>query len=187
MDLLILLSIFAFLGYLIGVSRVGSGADRAAEKTVSTKRNWSDRIGERWNSLVNPRGFSHQFRDWATKDFPELFADDFKSWLTGLSDRELNTFVKALGDFSRGLDYDLGGLVEGDLDHDPRMRQVFVEAISVYSQAYRKAREANTKNTTAQNEANSKPQSENKPLAEKAPSRRTASNHNEPVEVASTD
>jgi len=47
------------------------------------------------------------------------------------------------------LGFRLDQLVEGGLDRDPRMRQVFVEAIVVYSPAYRKARQAQQQPSSA--------------------------------------
>jgi hypothetical protein len=47
-----------------------------------------------------------------------------------------------LADYAKGLGFSLNELVDGGLDQDPFMRQVFVEAIVVYSNAYRKAKRA---------------------------------------------
>lgn len=188
MDLLVLLLIFALLGYLLGVSRIGSNADRTAEKATLYSKNWVERLGDRWSNFFNPRGFAQRFRKWVMEDAADQFPVDFKNWLDNLSASELSEFVKALTDFSHSSGYSLSALVHGDLDDDPRMRQVFVEAISVYSQAYRKAREANNKkNTPAEKESHKADEKDGKPLAEKTPSRRRATNQNETIEAASTD
>jgi len=189
MDLLILLLIFALLGYLLGISHTRASANQAAEKSAPKAKSWAGRMGSRWVSILNPRSFSLQFREWAIKEFPELFPEEFKSWLVGLNEAQLNEFVKTLNDFSHNSGYSLSQLIEGDLDNDPRMRQVFVEAISVYSQAYRKAREANDKKTASLGKENSEKAqgADDKPLAEKASSRRRVPNHHETIEPASSD
>ncbi|OQY87920.1 MAG: hypothetical protein B6D39_11960, partial [Anaerolineae bacterium UTCFX2] len=184
MDLLILLLIFALLGYLLGISPTSAKASQARDKSAPKTKNWSDRMGNRWVSIFNPRLFSLQFREWVKQDSSATFPEDFKDWLSGLSEAQLNEFVKALNDFNHYSGYSLSQLIDGDLDHDPHMRQVFVEAISVYSQAYRKAREANNKKTALleKEDAEKAQGAEGKPLAEKAPSRRQASNHHETIE-----
>ncbi|GAG01209.1 unnamed protein product, partial [marine sediment metagenome] len=50
-------------------------------------------------------------------------------------------FTRALNEYAASLGYSLTDLVEGDYDGKPALMQVFVEAIVIYSQEYRKARE----------------------------------------------
>ncbi len=57
-------------------------------------------------------------------------------------------------------------LVRGELDSDPRFRQVFVEAITVYSSAYRKAKQAKEELDRANSESTEKKSEKNPSLVE---------------------
>jgi hypothetical protein len=188
MDLIVLLLIFAFLGYFLGLSRFGRSADRTTEKVTVTSKSWSSRLADRWNAIFNPRGSAERFRRWAVVEGRGQFPEEFLAWLESLSGRELTHFVKALGDYSHGLGYSLSELVEGGLDEDPRLRQVFVEAITVYSRAYRRALEAHQRaEVQPEKEAPKAEGNDGKSPAQKAPSRRKAGNGGEVVEPASSD
>lgn len=186
MDLLILLLIFTGLGYLFGLTRLGGG--RKPEKAAPPEsKGWSDRLEDGWKSLVDPGFFPRRVRAWVSGPGASLFPEDFRAWLGGLSESDLTHFVKALDGVSNSLGYNLGQLVDGGLDRDPRMRQVFVEAITVYSSAYRKARQARQAPETGQPAPAHQDAVEGKPAAQKTPSRRKAGASNGAVEVASTD
>jgi hypothetical protein len=188
MDLLVLLLIFALLGYLFGISRIGKNADQTTEKVALASKKWVDRLGDQWNHLFHRGGLKERFLNFVMESDSAEFSNDFREWLESLSNAELNEFVMALANYSQGLGYDLSALLNGELDQDPRMRQVFVEAISVYSQAYRKAREARKKSGVSVDEEKADAKNnDKKPLAEKAPSRRQKTNGNDTVEAASTD
>jgi len=186
MDLIILLLIFTGLGYLLGLTRLGG--ERKPEKAAPAEtKGWPDRLEDGWKSIVDPGYFSRRLRSWVSGPGASLLPEDFRSWLGGLSESELSHFVKALDGVSNSLGYNLGQLVDGGLDHDPRMRQVFVEAITVYSTAYRKARQARQAPESAQSTPARQGAAEGKPAAEKNPSRRKTGAANGAVEVASTD
>ncbi len=186
MDLLILILIFTGLGYLLGLTQ--PGGKRKPEKAAPVEaKGWSHRLEDGWKSLVDPGFFPRRVRAWVSGPGANLFPEDFRSWLGGLSESELTDFVKALDGVSNSLGYNLGQLVDGGLDHDPRMRQVFVEAITVYSSAYRKARQARQAPESAQSASAKQPSDNGKPAAEKTPSRRKPGISNGAVEVASTD
>jgi len=142
MELFILVLAFALVGYLFGSSRLGKNADRAAERAALVSQSWAERLGSKWKSTFSGKSMSEGFRRWVSKQPAEAFPENERIWLNDLSDRELREFVKSLTEFGNGLGFNLNTLVEGGLDSQPRMRQVFVEAISVYSSAYRKARVA---------------------------------------------
>jgi hypothetical protein len=142
MYLLSLLVLFILLGYLLATSRFGARVDGATGRATASSRRWTSRLGERWKGLFNRQAQAEAFRLWALGPGAGLFPQDFKTWLSGLSDAEAQVFRRSLDEYADSLGFDLTQLVEGGLDQDPIMRQVFVEAIVVYSPAYRRARQA---------------------------------------------
>jgi hypothetical protein len=82
------------------------------------------------------------FRQWALGRSARWWPADFKHWLAGLSESEAADFHHALDEYANSLGFQLDRIIDGGLDNDPRMRQVFVEAVVVYSPAYRKVRQA---------------------------------------------
>jgi hypothetical protein len=142
MYLLSLLVLFALLGYLLASSRFGERLDGATGRAVASTKRWTGWLGERWRGLFNRRAETEAFRAWALGQGAALFPQDFKTWLSSLSESEAWAFRRSLEEFADSLDFNLAQLIDGSLDQDPRMRQVFVEAIVVYSPAYRRARQA---------------------------------------------
>ena len=188
MELLVLLLAFAGIGYLVGTSKLDSRAGQATEKLAKTSQKSVGRMREGWNTTFARGGFSHEFRAWIIQNTPAIVPESFQTWLCELSDSELRAFVKSLANYSHGLGYNLTELVEGGLDNDPRMRQIFVEAITVYSSAYRKARQIHRESEAAVlPEEPSAETGDGKIQAEKAPSRRKAENNHEAQEPAAAD
>lgn len=140
MDLLILILIFLLIGYLLA----SLGNSRASRKEVQavTKPGWRDRMDDRWKASFDRRGLTDDFRVWVYGDPTVNLPDDFKAWFAGLPDKEAQAFTQALASYASGMGFSLSQLVRGGLDDEPIMRQVFVEAIVVYSSAYRKAKQA---------------------------------------------
>lgn len=186
MYLLTLALLSAAVGYLLATGRFGRRMDETTGRVRTTTARWISNIGDQWKGLFNRQAQADAFRAWALGSGASLLPDDFKKWLAGLTAGEAQDFSRALGEYADSLGFSLASLVEGGLDHDPRMRQVFVEAIVVYSPAYRKVRKAQEQaqveaEKTAAREADVK-------AAEKAPSRRK--DHNgakESSEVAAAD
>jgi hypothetical protein len=142
MYLLTLLVLFALVGYLLASSRFGERLDGATGRAATSTKRWTGRLGDRWRGLFNRQGRTDAFRSWALGSGAGLFPQDFKTWLAGLSEAEARDFHFSLDEYADSLGFSLTQLVHGGLDDDPRMRQVFVEAIVVYSPAYRRARQA---------------------------------------------
>jgi hypothetical protein len=142
MYLLTLLVLFALLGYLLASSRFGQRLDGATDRAAASTRRWTGRLGDRWRGLFNRRSQDEAFRVWALGPGAGLFPQDFKTWLAGLSEAEAQDFRHSLDEYADSLGFNLPQLIDGGLDQDPIMRQVFVEAIVVYSPAYRRARQA---------------------------------------------
>jgi hypothetical protein len=142
MYLLALLVLFTLIGYLLATSWFGDRVDNATGRVAASSRRWTGGLGERWRALFNRQPEVEAFRSWALGSGSELFPQDFKTWLASLSEAEARDFRHSLDEYADSLGFNLTRLIDGGLDHDPRMRQVFVEAIIVYSPAYRRARQA---------------------------------------------
>lgn len=124
----------------------------------------------RWEANRQP-DLSQRLRSWATRQGAEYFPRDFREWLTGLSSHEAQDFTQALQAYSQGLGFDLERLVDDGYATDPRMRTVFVEAVVVYSQAYRKARLVRQRNQPRQ----AQPVKDSKPAEPASPAGQPAS------------
>jgi hypothetical protein len=173
MALIILVIVAVVIGYFLARSRYSDTIDETAEKVSSTSRSWADSAGGWVNTRVLRRKSSEPFREWAAGPGAEQLPDDFKEWLEGLSDEETTEFIQSLDKYSASLGYSLDELVEGGYEAKPAMMQVFVEAIVIYSQEYRKAREVHQtevekEDTPEDDEASA----EEKKPAEKSVSRR---------------
>ncbi len=174
MYLLTLVIIFGLLGYVVATSRLSEKVDKTADKVVATSSNLVGRVDNRWSSMFGRRTSVNSFRAWAAGPGKSLLPEDFRKWLNGLSNYEAQEFTQALDLYANSLGFKLDQLVQGGLDHDPVMRQVFVEAIVVYSPAYRKARQAQQQtNAAAKDKAShTEPQDGNHPKS-KNPAPRT--------------
>jgi hypothetical protein len=150
MYLLALLVAFGLLGYLVARSQRSSRRREIAAKR--TARQTMERVRSRWNDLFSRTSQSDSFWSWAQGPGAHLLPGDFKKWLYGLSDAEVDDFIHNLSTYASTLGFNLNVLVSGGLDQEPIMRQVFVEAIVVYSSAYRKAKLAQQQAEAAEKE-----------------------------------
>jgi hypothetical protein len=149
MYLLIFVLIFAVLGYILADANLTSKLNLKARRGRSTEKGHAATIGDRWRALFAkaspynaPDGLTNKFRAWASGPGAKLLPADLRIWLASLTDEEAQAFTKSLQEYGKSLGFDLSTLVEGGLDSEPILRQVFVEAIIVYSPAYRRARQA---------------------------------------------
>jgi hypothetical protein len=184
MDLIILVLIFAVLGYFLGVSRFGKQVDRATEQLTLTTGKVADNLEGRWKSFIKRPQPGEFFRNWVASAGASLFPDEFKAWLKSLSSQEAREFTSALGEYSNSLGFSLNKLVDGGLDQEPILRQVFVEAVVVYSSAYRKAKTALQQSEAKEAKKAPLLEGEAKP-AEKSASRRVVGSQPEANEAAS--
>lgn len=174
MALIILLIAAVVIGYFLARSRYSAKIDETADKVSSTSRSWTERAGGWVNTRILKRTSADPFREWAAGPGATSLPDDFKDWLAGLSEQEAADFTRALDKYADSLDFSLTELVEGDYDGKPALVQVFVEAIVIYSQEYRKAREvqqAEAEKDTTEGDETSTSKEDKKP-AEKSVSRR---------------
>jgi hypothetical protein len=168
MEMLLLVLLFILIGYLL--ARLGSSRRerRAARQPVMP--GWRDRLEDSWKGAFDRRGLTDDFRVWVYGDPSANLPDDFKHWFGGLTDRDAQEFTHSLANYSRGMGFSLTQLVKGGLDDDPMLRQVFVEAIVVYSSAYRKAKQAQQAAVEAEAQGKQRHVPRGKKSAEKAPS-----------------
>ena len=184
MDLIILVLVFAVLGYFLGISRFGKQVDHATEQLTTSTGKMADSLESRWKSLFRRPQPGEYFRSWVAGAGASLFPDEFKTWLKNLSVQEAREFTTALGEYSKSLDFSLTQLVDGGLDQEPILRQVFVEAVVVYSSAYRKAKTARQQSEAKETKKAPQTEGEIQP-AEKSASRRAVGSQPETNEAAS--
>ena len=141
MSLIILLIAAIIVGYWLSRSKYSKSVDDTAGKVTTTSRSWADRAGGWWQVHVMGQPDTEPFLEWAINEGSDLFPEELRTWVDGLSDEEGREFVKGLDNYANGLGYNLNKLVEGGYEGKPALLQVFVEAIVVYSQEYRKAKE----------------------------------------------
>jgi len=155
MELLTLFLIFGISGILIGMLRSGKKTGSSSTRTPISTKKLASRVEGKWRTLFSTTNQTRDsFQAWATGTGASLFPDEFTVWLVRMPESEADTFSSKLSDYAQGLDFRLRDLMDGSLDRDPMLRQVFVEAIVVYSQAYRKAKKARqqaegSRNTTS--------------------------------------
>ena len=141
MTLLLFIIIAVIVGYFLARSRYSQSIDDTVSKAATSSRSWTGRADEWWQSNVRKRSLAAPFKAWAAGAGADLLPQDFKSWLAGISDQELKDFTQALDSYSSDLGYSLKDLVDGKYANQPALMSVFVEAIVVYSQEFRKAKE----------------------------------------------
>ncbi len=129
------------IGYFFARSKYSQSIDGTADKVATSTRSWSGRADDWWQSRVMKRSLAEPFKAWAAGAGTDLLPDDFKTWLAGLSDQDARDFTQALDAYTSDLDYSLKNLVDGEYANKPALMSVFVEAIVVYSQEFRKAKE----------------------------------------------
>ena len=176
MALIILLIAAVVVGYFLARSRYSKAIDDTTDKVTTTSRSWADRAGGWVQTRVLGRKSADPFREWAAGPGAESLPDDFKEWLSGLSDEEAEEFTRSLDNYSSSLDYSLTTLEEGGYDGKPALMEVYVEAIVIYSQEYRKAREVQQAEAEKEEEKAEEKQvvdsTDGKKPAEKSTSRR---------------
>jgi hypothetical protein len=150
MELILILLAVALIGFLLARSRYSKNVDQATDQVVTTSKDLAGKTEDLWRKQFAKGKYADAFRSWAAGPAAGELPEDFKSWLAGLSDKEAEAFTKELFNYLAGLGYDLPKLVSGEIAVAPPQRQVFVETIVVYSQAYRKAKDAHQQAETEQ-------------------------------------
>ena len=141
MQLILLLVLFGVIGYMLAGSDFSEKVDRTAQRASTASGKWRTRGTAWWRSRFSGGVSEDEFRSWVTGSGADSLPDEFRTWYLSLSKDAGQEFVNALSAYADGLGYNLMKLVAGGLEQKPLMKQVFVEAIVVYSDAYRKAEE----------------------------------------------
>lgn len=171
MTVFVLLLVFFLLGYLLAFTPLGERIFSVAEEMIDQLR----------GSSPSPESAATDrpaYRDWLLTD--TAVPDDLRLWYVGLDQSQAQRFERALHAHSQNTGLQLLKLTTGELDQRASLRNIYVEAVSIYSQAYRKAREAIAAENeagqpvggTSDPEARSEPRVEGKAVAEKRASRR---------------
>jgi len=181
MELILLLVLFGVIGYLLAGSDFRDRVDRTADRVSARSSSWWVRSKAWWRSRFSPGVSGSEFRAWVAGSGSDSLPDEFREWCAGLSKQEAQEFASSLANYADGLGYNLAQLVAGGLEQKPVMKQVFVEAIVVYSDAYRKAK------TTRQQEAESTTQDENTDEDGPQPAQKSASRRKRKVPAETTE
>jgi hypothetical protein len=170
MELLLILILAGGIGYLFARSKYRKNVESAVDTVSTSSKSYTARATGWWRRRFGKK--SDPFRAWATGPGASYFDNTFKTWLAGLTEDEAKAFSKSLEGYSSGLGFDLSKIEKGELDKQPALMQVFVEAVVVYSGAYRKARQAHQDVAANSGEKSEEPTVEEKKSAEKSVSRR---------------
>jgi hypothetical protein len=172
MELILILLAVALIGYLLARSQYSKKVDNATGQVVNTSKDLAGKTEDLWRKQFAKGKYAEGLRGWAAGPAANELPEDFKTWLAGLSDKEAQAFTKELFNYLSGLGYDLPKLISGQIVLAPPQRQVFVETIVVYSQAYRKAKEARKEAEKTAAPAEQAAPADDKQPAEKSVSRR---------------
>ncbi len=167
MQLILLLILFGVVGYWLANTGFRDKVNRVSDRASSTSWKWSQRMRGWWSARFSGTPDANALRAWVEGTGADDFPESFKEWFLGLTAPEAEAFTAALDEYADGLGYNLAQLVAGGLQHKPGLKQVFVEAIVVYSDAYRKAKQAKE-----DAEEEEKSEEAEKKAAKKSPSRR---------------
>lgn len=177
MWLILLLAAAGVGGYFFARSKYSKPVEDTASKvgsaTVDATKEYSGRAADWWQSRFGKSSATAVLRDWANGPGAAYLPEDFRTWLASLSEAEADDFARSVSNYGKSLGYEFAKLVDGSLDAQPDRRQVYVDALVSYSQAYRKARQAQREAaTSAQETTNSNSTGDGKMAAEKSASRR---------------
>jgi len=173
MYLLVFLIGFGVLGYYLARSSFSVRAEKRVGNVAQAPRRWSENLRDWWRDRFGERPPADPFIAWARSQGTRYFPEDFNIWLADLSPQESHNFNQALQDFTGGLGFDLSSLTDNSLQNKPALMQVYVEAVVIYSQAYRRAKESRQKaEQTEADKQDAKKTKESKKTAEKQASRR---------------
>lgn len=177
MWLILLLAAAGVGGYFFARSKyskpVEDTASRVGSATADATREYSAKATDWWQSRFGKSSATAVLRDWANGPGAAYLPEDFRTWLSGLSEAEADDFAKSVSNYGKSLGYEFAKLVDGSLDSQPDRRQTYVDALVSYSQVYRKARQAQSEaQAPVQETSNSNNSADGKMAAEKSASRR---------------
>jgi hypothetical protein len=173
MELLILVAAAGVIGYFFARSRYSKHVDNAAESVTTTSKDYAGQAGSWWQRTIGRGKDADTFQTWVNGPGASALPDEFKTWFTSLSEQDISEFTHALDGYLKGLGYQLTKLVDGSLEGQPALLQAYVEAVVVYSDAFRKAKEASQADEADQEDTSEDTSSsDGKKPAQKTTSRR---------------
>jgi hypothetical protein len=152
MALVLLLFAFGLLGYLIARSQTRGPVDDLA--VGAAPEGLTDQIRGLGGWFGSQLGFEKKpadLRQWAAEalDLP----GDVRAWIMNLSADEALAFGQALEQHAGAMGLDLRTFFSRTAGQTPEQRDAYIEAVAVYSRAYRKAKEAQEQETAEQESA----------------------------------
>ncbi len=159
MELIILLILVGLAGYFLAWGL--RGRQKSDSQRASSNRN-------------TPGMLQPAFIQWATGPGGAAFPQDFKLWLISLNPEEAAAFCESLDMYAGSLGFSLTEIESGSLVSQPALFKTFVEVVVIYSNTFRKAREAlqQAKDDKSSKEAPEQEDDQEILPAEKNPSRR---------------
>jgi hypothetical protein len=173
MQLLLLIILFAWLGYTLSRSQTGKKIDQAVENSISWTESsiqrfihWLRRDNSKQNQPVT-------FFQWVATSGANYLPTDVFEWINSLSGTNAMKFETSLREALGKQEINLDTAIQSP-EQKPGIMQIFVEAVVVYSREYQKAVRAKPRKKSPEQEQSSSelPPPEEKAVAQKQPSRR---------------
>jgi len=184
MTLLIFILVAVGIGYWLSRSKYQQSIDDKASQLASSSQSWSSRAENWWNSSVMRRNFEGQFTSWASAEGFQFLPDEFTNWYSELSESNRKTFTNQLESNFKRQNLEYQDLLQGKLENQPAKMQLYVEAIVVTSQEFRKTKEVEEPNNPKTEKRKPKDTGTGKKTAEKQTSRRRESNQDTSEAIA---
>lgn len=173
MELIILIVVGGLIGFFLARSRFSKHVDNATQSVTDTSKEYVGRTNTWWRRTTSSGKKADAFKSWVEGPGSKQLPASFTDWYSALTADQQGEFTHALDGYLNGLGYDLKQLVDGSLDHQPALLQSYVEAVVVYSDAFRKAQEAHMESTDDKEQTKEEAEVESgKKTAEKSTSRR---------------
>ena len=174
MTLLIFILAAIAVGYWLSRSKYQQSIDDTASQFASSSQSWSARAENWWHSNVMKRSLDERFTSWVGNEGSKFLPDEFTSWYSSIPESDRKSFTNNLESNLNKQGFDLRDLLQGAYDNQPVRMQVYVEAIVVTSQEFRKTKEVEEPNSVKSEKK--KPKTVEKKTAEKQSSRRRKTN-----------
>ncbi|MFN2127134.1 MAG: hypothetical protein ACK2TU_04680 [Anaerolineales bacterium] len=174
MTLLIFIIAAVLIGYWLSRSKYQQSIDNTASQIATSSQSWTATVENWWKSSILKRTSTEQFTSWVSVDGQDLLPAEFNTWYNDLSESEKEDYSNQLQKNFNEKGLELKDLVQGKFQNQPARMQVYVEAIVVTSQEFRKTREVEEPKSIKKE--NSKPKTVEKKTAEKQTSRRRKAN-----------
>ena len=174
MTLLIFVLAAIAIGYWLSRSKYQQSIDDTASQISSSSQSWTDRAENWWKTSILRHSSEENFNNWIDKKGAKFLPGDLIYWYNDLADNNKKSFVGKLEANFNEQDLELQDLYQGKYDNQPARMQIYVEAIVVTSQEFRKTKEVEEPQSAKKE--NKKTKTPEKKTAEKQTSRRRKTN-----------